>query len=116
MGNTRPYTNGALTATVVDVSTRCEGILKGLQAYNPNTSDVWVQVFKVAAASVTLGTTTPVLSFLVPKGDGTNRGAYVDDFVAGISLGGVAVSVAATTTRAGSTAPSTAIEVNMQYL
>ena len=116
MGATRPYFNTALTGTVVDVSVRCQGILRGIQAYSINGIDTWLQVFDVAAASVTLGTTTPIQSYLIPKGNGTDRGAFTELFPDGISLGGVALSIAATTTETGNTAPTTAIEVNIQYV
>lgn len=111
---TRAYFNAALT-TAANVSTGCKGELWGYSAANLNTSDAWLQVFNVPAASVTLGTTTPIQSFLIPKGNGTDRGAASEDYVTGLILDGSAISVAATTTEAGATPVTTGLEVNIRY-
>lgn len=111
---TSVFFDAAVTAAV-NVSTACRGQLMSLQAYNVNATDAWLQVFNVPAASVTLGTTTPIQSFLVPKGNGTDRGATEMSWTEGLNLDGSAISIAATTTETGSTTATTGLEVNVQF-
>ena len=111
---TSVYFNAAVTAAT-NVSTACRGRLMSLQAYNVNAQDIWLQVFNIAAASVTLGTTTPIQSFLIPKGNGTDRGAFEMSWAEGVNLDGSAISIGATTTEAGSTTATTGVEVNIQF-
>ena len=110
-----PYFNAAVTAAT-NVSTACRGRLMSFQAYNVNTADAFLQVFNIAAASVTLGTTTPIQSFLIPKGSGVDRGGAAESFLPdGLILDGSVISIAATTTEAGSTTVTTGLEVNLQF-
>ena len=110
-----PFFDAAVTAAV-NVSTACRGRLMGFQAYNVNTTDAFLQVFNVPAASVTLGTTTPIQSYLIPRGNATDRGGAAESFLPdGLILDGSAISIAATTTEAGSTTVTTGLEVNLQY-
>lgn len=110
-----PFFDAAVTAAV-NVSTACRGKLMGFNAANANTSDAFLQVFNIPAASVTLGTTTPIQSFLIPKGNGSDRGAASESFLPdGLNLDGSAISIAATTTEAGSTTVTTGLEVNLQF-
>jgi hypothetical protein len=89
--------------------------LLGLSAANLTTSDAYLQLFDLAAADVTVGTTVPDLIFLVPAGNGTLAGAVDKDF----PLGGVnfltGISYAATTTPTGTTAPSTGLTLTGWY-
>lgn len=85
------------------------GKFGGYYIYNPNSSATYVLVYDVAAASVTVGTTTPKLVFCIPATAGANL-----ELLAGVPFG-TAMSIAATTTGGGNTAPSTALEVMIFY-
>lgn len=99
----------ALSTTVTSVKSSA-GELGLMQCYNPNTSQVYIQVFNVASGSVTLGTTTPLLS--IPIGPSATGGFAMPNPGMNFST---AISVAATTTATGSTAPSTATDCNAGY-
>jgi hypothetical protein len=104
-----PYSNGALSNTVVDVgSTAATGVYL-IDVFNPAAARTYVQFFNAAAAGVTLGTTAPFYSIAV-------RSSAERQVQLTIPIGhGTALSIAATTTRAGSTAPATAAEINIWY-
>src|SRR3990167_8780142 len=92
-----------------------DGYIYGIQVTNTNTADAYFQLFDVAAASVTVGTTTPKLSFLVPAGDGTNAGAVDHFFGKPISFN-TAITYACTTTATGNGDPTTGLTVNILYI
>jgi hypothetical protein len=103
------YRNTALsnTATAIKASA---GSYYGWHYYNPNTSDVFVQLYDVAAASVVVGTTTPKITHWVPA-----QGA-LDDWPLAIPITfSTAITIAVTTTATGGTAPSSAILVDVYY-
>lgn len=81
--------------------------LYGYDLYNPNTSVAYVQFFNVATGSVTLGTTVPDVSIAIPPGAGRN--VWLDGGVAF----GTAMTIAVTTTRTGSTGPSSTVDYNL---
>jgi hypothetical protein len=101
------FRNAAVTNTAVAAKTS-PGTLYGYHVANSGASAAWCQFYDVAQGSVTVGTTTPKLSLLVPAG------ACLDapSVVPGIAFG-VAITVGASTTAAGGTAPSTALAVNL---
>jgi len=86
------------------------GSLYYLQCYNPNGAVEYVQVFNVAAASVSLGVTTPTMSIGVPA---TSSGGF--SMTAVPIAFGTAISWAATTTYNGSTAPGSGLVCNAAY-
>lgn len=86
-----------------------------IEASNINTVDGYIQFFDLAAANVTVGTTTPKQSYLVPKGDGTNRGGLTMLFAPDGMDFQIAITYACTTTATGNTALSTALVVNVVY-
>jgi hypothetical protein len=104
--------NAALTNSVVQVGTTAAHSLYGVEFINTGAATAYVQVFDLASGSVTLGTSVPKWFFWVPAG-----GAYEVKY-AGENriLFSTAMSFAATTTVNGSTAPSTAIIGNVEYL
>jgi hypothetical protein len=91
------------------------GVIGDFTVSNPNTDEVWIQFFDSLAAGVTVGSTTPDLSYPCPPGDGTNSetspvfpsGAQVQ-FDTGMTF-------AITTTRTGSTAAAAAVTINGLY-
>jgi hypothetical protein len=86
------------------------GKFGGYYIYNPNASATYVMVYNVAAASVTVGTTTPTLVFCIPASSGANL-----EILAGIPFG-TAMSIAAATTGGGNSAPASALEAMIWYL
>jgi len=98
-------------STTVQTVKQFGGRLGMLQCYNPNSSPVYIQIFNVAAASVTLGTTVSIASIPIAP---TSTGGFPQS-QAGINVSGP-ISVAATTTATGSGQPSTAPDCNMTYL
>lgn len=102
------YTALTNTAQVIKASA---GKFGGYYIYNPNVAATYVQVYDVAAASVTVGTTTAKLVFCIPAGSAANL-----ELIAGIPFANAGWSAAATTTGGGNSAPSTALEAMVFYL
>jgi hypothetical protein len=98
----------ALTATA-QVIKASAGQVYGWYIMNPNGVTIYVHIYNVAAASVTVGTTTALMNIAIPAGSAANiigtQGITFD----------TAMSCAATTTGGGNTAPSTALEVMIFY-
>lgn len=90
------------------------GAIYAIEVSNPNAADAYLQLFDVANGSITVGTTAPNLSFLVPAGDGTKDGAMDKIFTIPIKFG-TAVNYACTTTATGNGDPSTGLIVNILY-
>lgn len=107
------YTSGdtytALTATA-QVIKASAGKFGGYYIYNPNAAATYVEIYNIAAASVTVGTSTAKLVFCIPASSGANL-----EILAGIPFD-TAMSIAATTTGGGNTAPTTALEAMVFYL
>ena len=86
-----------------------------VHAVNPNTADVFVQLFDAQVGDVIVGTTTPVQSWLIPGGTGaSNRGAFEEEFSWPIQFD-IAVTIAVTTEPSNGTAPSSAVIINLGY-
>lgn len=103
-------TTPALSNTVTNIKP-FYGQLASLTAYNPNASAAYIQVFDVLAANVVLGTTVP--SFILPLAQASSLSMSLGDN--GLQFN-TAISIAATTTATGSTAPSSALTVSYAYL
>lgn len=86
------------------------GQIYGWYFHNPNTTTVYILVYNIAAASVTVGTSTAQLVFAVGAGQTANILA-----ANGITFT-TAMSAAAATTGGGNTAPTTALEVMFFYV
>lgn len=91
------------------------GNLYFLEVSNPNSTDAYIQLFDLATGSVTVGTTTPKLSLLVPAGNGTNYGAMDKVFTIPIAFA-TAITYACTTTATGSTDPTVGLIINAGYI
>lgn len=91
-------------------------LLHDLEVENPNTSQMYIQLFDAAATSaVTLGTTTPAQTYVIPAGDGTENGVRTKEFGDAALRFGLGLVWAITTTRSGSTGPGTACPTNLRY-
>lgn len=106
-GGWSPYKASALTNSAVTVKGSA-GNLGGYHCYNPAAAVTYIQIYDTSGA-VTVGTTTPVLSFGIPASGGGNL-----EFVNGVNFAN-AIKAAATTTGTGGTAPATAAECNFLY-
>ena len=90
------------------------GRIHYLHVLNSNTAQAFLQLFDAPAANVTVGTTTPALTFLIPGGDGTTDGAFEQYFGVPIHFS-AAITYACTTTRTGNGDPTTGLGVNALY-
>lgn len=104
-----PKLLNALTNTAVAVKTGA-GQMGMLQCWNPNASVAYIQVYNVASGSVTVGTTASALSIGIAP---TSTGGWALSFP-GMQFS-TAMSLAATTTATGGTAPGTAVDCNIAW-
>lgn len=100
------YTALTATAQVIKASA---GKFGGYYIYNPNAAATYVLVYDIAAANVTVGTSTAKLVFCIPASSGANL-----EILAGIPFA-TAMSIAAATTGGGASAPSTALEAMVWF-
>ncbi len=100
----------AFTNTKVQVKATATN-LYGYHLYNPNSVAIYIQMFNATSASVTLGTTTPDDVLVVPPAGVLDTPAFVPPHAFGTAL-----TVAATTTATGSTAPTTDLQASFYYI
>lgn len=100
----------ALVATPVSVKSS-SGRLFGYHIYNPNTSTIYVHFYDTASGSVSVGTTTRRISVAVPA-----FGLLDSVVIYSIYSFATAISIAATTTLTGTTAPTTGLLTNIFYI
>lgn len=96
------------TAQVIKASA---GQLYGYYAYNPESAVTFVHFYNTAAASVTVGTTSPLFTIAIPAGSAANL-----SIPQGITFSNAGWSCAATTTAGGNTAPSTGVSLVAWYM
>jgi hypothetical protein len=97
-----------LTNTAVDLKDAA-AVVEGYFLDNTeNTLTTFFQFFNSPAAKVNVGTTVPLYSFAVPGGASANLSGLKLPFSAGLSI-------AATTTYGGSTAPANAVSYNVFF-
>lgn len=108
------YFNAALVATKVVVRGKSTRVCF-VEVINNDLTDTYLQMFDALTANVTVGTTTPTLSLLIPGGTGANnRGARSSSYPIPLRFD-VGLVIAATTTPTGAVAP-TAVVINMALL
>jgi hypothetical protein len=95
--------------TAVDIKTS-SGRLQYLHAVNGDAAVRYIQVFNTPAASVTLGTTVPVLVLTM-----ASSASATIDLPASVALKGDGISVAATTAATGNTTSTANCIVNALY-
>ena len=94
-----------------DVAVKASGgRVYGFHFFNPNTTDAYVQFYNALIADVVVGTTTPDITFWVPASSALDH-----SYNPPLSFG-VAITIAATTTASGGTAPSSGLLTNVFYL
>lgn len=96
------------TSQVVKASA---GQLYGYYAFNPEAAVTFVHFYNTASASVTVGTTNPLFTIAIPAGSAANL-----TIPQGITFSNAGWAVAATTTAAGNTAPSTGVSLVVWYM
>ncbi len=103
------FSNTALSSTKTAVKASA-GRLNWYNVYNPNASVTYLQIFNNTTASITVGTTPPDISIGIPANGGWDGESLM-------SLNwSTAITIAATTTPTGSTAPGTGLVVNLGYI
>ena len=105
-----PFKTRNLAGTVTAVKATA-GILKTVTVVNNQAAVAFVQIFNVAAGSVTLGTTTPDWEIQVAA----NSSVTVNFAPDGLSCG-TAISVASTTAEGGGTGSAAGVMVFVTYL
>ena len=110
----RPHfdSDGDNTAQAIKAS---QGELIYLHVTNSNTDEEYIQLFDSLAADVTVGTTTPVLTFLVPAGSAAEPSAFEQFWGEHGIYFEKGISYACTTTATGNTDPTTGLVVNAVY-
>jgi hypothetical protein len=111
----QPYFNSSVSSTATAVAVYPVRLFY-VHAINADITDVFLQLFDASVANVTVGTTTPIQSWLIPGGiGGSNRGAFEESFSFPIQTN-AALTIAVTTTATGSSPPSIPLIVNLSYL
>lgn len=85
------------------------GKVYGYYLYNPEAAVTFVHFYNTASGSVTVGTTSPLFSLQIPAGSAANLMSDI-----GITFG-TAITIAATTTAGGNTAPATGVSATIWY-
>lgn len=104
------YNAGGISSTKLQLKATAGTFGGWAWLYNPNTAATFIQVFNKASASVTVGTTAPDFVIVLPgiaSASATGSAANAE-IVMGIAMS-TGITVAATTTETGSTAPSNTI-------
>ena len=86
------------------------GNLYGLELTNENGVDAWIQLFDLPVGSVTVGTTTPKQSYIIP-----GSGAMDKDFGAAPISFDTAITYAVTTSPTGSGDPTIGLTLNGRF-
>lgn len=86
------------------------GLLKGYFIHNPNTTTVYVHFYNVASGSVTVGTTTPNMTFGIPAEQSANLA-----WEPGIEFSTAITYAATTEADAGATDPTTGLIMTAFY-
>ena len=103
------YRNPVLSNTAIAVKVS-SGRIYAIHFYNPNSTDIFIQFYDLAQGGVTVGTTTPSWTWWVAAG------GAIDDVLEIPIPGNNALTIAATTTITGGTAPTTGILTNIGFI
>lgn len=111
-GGATPYRNAALSNTK-QVVKAAPGKVWWYNIFNPGVALAYLHFYDAASADVTVGTTVPTLSIALPSIATASVGVDSPQVV-GLQFS-TAITIAATTTPGGGTAPGTALVVNIGY-
>lgn len=103
-GGTTPYRNVDVDESEDEVKGTA-GQVYWLHAVNLTAAVLYLHIYNATAASVTVGTTTPTLTFALPTQGDTNGAGFNFSVPNGIAFG-TAITVACTTTVGGSSGPA----------
>ncbi|MEK6879113.1 MAG: hypothetical protein AABY22_05865 [Nanoarchaeota archaeon] len=104
----------AVLATTVLVADGNQALV-GWNLINPISTDAYLKIYNSAtAAGVTVGTTTPIMTLLIPAGPGTFWQSNEDKFQMGFSLG-IVIAVTTGIADSNTTAPGTGCYVQLFY-
>lgn len=103
--------NVAVSQTAVQICAKPCNLYGFLGENNSSASDVYIQIFNALAVNVTVGTTTPIVTFRIPAG--ASFGKDAEDFP--LFYMDTGLSVAVTSTRTGSSAPASACTVDFWF-
>jgi len=111
----KPFFDAAVTGVVEAAVAGCSCELDHFEASNGSGANAFLQLFDAAnAAAVTLGTTVPNQSYLIPGAAGTTGAA--DRIFTRPILFESGLSYAVTTTPTGNTSPASTITLNAGLL
>lgn len=103
------YRNAAVLASPQSVKAAA-GRLHQYHFGNPNSSTVFVHIYNALSANVTVGTTAPVATYMIAAN------AALDGYWPNSLNYTTGITVAATTTAAGATAPAVGVLVGLGYI
>lgn len=107
------FRNVAITNTAVSIKASSGRLISG-HFFNPGVALAYLHFYDVASGSVTVGTTVPTYSIPLPS---TATSSIADDWAPSIPIPfGTAITVAASTTPNGGSAPGTALVVSALYI
>jgi len=113
-GGTTFFHDADLDETKVEVKATA-GQLYWFHVMNMSAVPLYLQIFDLAAASVTVGTTVPGMEFIIPTLATTNGAGFVLAIPNGIAMG-TGITIACTTDSEGSAAPgASACSINLGY-
>ena len=99
--------SGSVAGTVINIDSTGPVHLRALTCLNTTAAVAYLQLFNIAAASVTIGTTAPTLSIGIPA----SASLVFPLPENGLLMGGSGLSAAGTTTRAGATGASQDVNI-----
>ena len=113
-GGLSTYWDNDLDETAVAVKAGA-GTLYAIHAINLTAAPLYLQLFDVAQGSVTVGTTSPTMQFVIPANADSDGAGFTLNVPQGIAFG-TAITAAASTDNGGNGAPTAnACHVNLFY-
>ena len=113
------YRNTALSSTKQEIKATA-GDIYGWNFINPNTVDTYIKIYDAPAASVTVGTTTPILTMCIPAAvSSTVAGVFYQDVGAvpqEICTSGITIAAVTGLADNSTTAPTTPIHCSVRYI
>lgn len=104
----RQLYSAQVAGTKVEIQAASHVSLSHIQALNTTAAVAYLQIFALPAASVTVGTTAPTLSYGIPA-----SAQLTVELPSSLAFTSTGMTLAGTTTRTGST--GAALDVNIAY-